>query len=57
VKLSRERVKAPLASGDGNRFDPGHGRVMKEWVAIKPLSKREWLNLANEAKDFVASGI
>jgi TfoX/Sxy family transcriptional regulator of competence genes len=57
VKVSQERVKALIASGDGKRFDPGHGRVMKEWVAIKPLSKSEWLDLANEAKDFVASGL
>jgi len=57
VKLSQDRVNSLLASGDGKRFDPGHGRVMKEWVAIKPFSKDEWLDLANEAKDFVASGL
>ncbi len=30
VKLPRQRVDALVASGDGERFDPGHGRLMKE---------------------------
>jgi hypothetical protein len=27
---------------------------MKEWVAIEPHAEDEWLNLAEEARDFVA---
>lgn len=31
VKLPQQRVNALIALGDGERFDPGHGRLMKEW--------------------------
>ena len=55
VKLPRRRVDALVASGDGDRFDPGHGRLMKEWLALKPTSEEAWLPLAREAMDFVAS--
>jgi hypothetical protein len=55
VKLPRERVTALLASGDRDRFDPGHGRVMKEWVALKPVSRKQWMPLAEEAMQFVRS--
>jgi hypothetical protein len=33
VKLPRERVDELVEAGAGHRFDPGHGRLMKEWVA------------------------
>ncbi|SRR5229473_4974312 len=56
VKLPKERVDALVASGDGQHFDPGHGRLMKEWVAIAPVTKEKWLSLAKEARDFVGSG-
>jgi len=55
VKLPRQRVDTLVAAGDGERFDPGHGRLMKEWVAFDPTSEIEWLPLAKEAMDFVAS--
>ena len=29
VKLPRERVDELVSSGKGERFDPGHGRLMK----------------------------
>ena len=54
VKLPRDRVDALVTSGDGTRFDPGHGRLMKEWLAVSPESKLDWLALANEAMAFVA---
>ncbi|MDQ6909697.1 MAG: MmcQ/YjbR family DNA-binding protein [Actinomycetota bacterium] len=53
VKLPRTRVDALIASGDGVRFDPGHGRLMKEWLAVRPSSGLDWLDLANEAMAFV----
>jgi hypothetical protein len=55
VKLPRQRVDALIASGDGERFDPGHGRLMKEWLSLEPTSEQEWLPLATEAMKFVAS--
>ena len=33
LKLPRERVASLVAAGQGQAFDPGHGRVMKEWVS------------------------
>jgi TfoX/Sxy family transcriptional regulator of competence genes len=56
VKLPNKRVEALMASGDGAPFDPGHGRLMKEWVAVGPQAEDTWLGLAKEAKDFVAKG-
>lgn len=53
VKLPKERVTALVASGQGEQFDPGHGRLMKEWVAVEPQSGSEWLDLAKEARAFV----
>jgi TfoX/Sxy family transcriptional regulator of competence genes len=55
VKLPRDRVDALVTSGDGERFDPGHGRVMKEWLSLEPTSQEDWLALAREAMTFVAT--
>lgn len=55
AKLPRERVEALVASRDGEFFDPGHGRLMKEWVAVK-AGNGDWLSLARDARDFVAKG-
>lgn len=55
VKLPRERVDELVASGKGEYFDPGHGRLMKEWVACAPATGARWLELAREALTFVAS--
>jgi hypothetical protein len=54
VKLDRHRVDALVASGDGERFDPGHGRLMKEWLAVESTSAAVWLAVASEAEAFVA---
>jgi TfoX N-terminal domain len=56
VKLPRPRVDALVAAGEGERFDPRHdGRLMKEWVTVAPTSDEDWLPLAREAMEFVAS--
>jgi TfoX/Sxy family transcriptional regulator of competence genes len=54
VKLPQQRVDALTASGDGKRFDPGHGRLMKEWLSLETTSEAVWLRLAREAMEFVA---
>ena len=55
VKLPGERVDALVASGEGERFDPRRdGRLMKEWLALAPTSRLDWLSLAREARAFVA---
>ncbi len=56
VKLPKPRVDALVAAGEGERFDPRHdGRLMKEWVTLEPMSEEDWLPLAREAMEFVAS--
>ena len=56
VKLPRTRVDALVAAGEAERFDPGMGRLMKEWAAVPPRDDGAWLRLAAEARDFVATG-
>ena len=53
VKLPQHRVDALVALGEGERYDPGGGRLMKEWVTVGPQSKERWLDLAREALEFV----
>lgn len=55
VKLPQHRVDALIALGEGKRFDPGHGRLMKEWLTVETTSEEVWLRLAKEAMEFVAS--
>ena len=56
VKLPRARVDALITADQGERFDPRRdGRLMKEWLAVDPAAKEEWLPLAREALAFVAS--
>jgi hypothetical protein len=53
VKLPKRRVEDLEAAGVGQRFDPGHGRLMKEWLSLEPASVADWLSLAREALQFV----
>jgi hypothetical protein len=46
-------VEELIALGKGERFDPGHGRLMKEWLALEPTSQKEWLFWAEESMEFV----
>ena len=55
VKLPKVRVDEVVSGGHGERFDPGHGRLMKEWVAVG-VGRAPWLELAKEAHRFVRRG-
>ena len=56
VKLHKSRVDALVDSRDGERYDPRQdGRLMKEWLALESTSEQDWLSLAREAMQFVAS--
>jgi hypothetical protein len=52
AKLPRPRVEELTALGKGRPFDPGHGRLMKEWVELDG-DERSWIALAREARRFV----
>jgi hypothetical protein len=55
VKLPRQRVDALVAAGDGERFDPRrNGKLMKEWLVVRPGLEVRWLPLAREALEFVS---
>jgi hypothetical protein len=54
VKLSAPRVSALVAEGVGEPFDPGHGRIQKEWLDVLRSDPDEWRALALESEAFVA---
>ena len=56
VKLPKDRVAELVASGVGSHFDPGHGRLMREWIVVRDTAV-DWLGLAREARQFVRSGV
>ena len=51
VKLPAPRIDALIAAGKAERFDPGHGRLMREWAVIE--ESEDWEALAGEAYAFV----
>ena len=52
VKLPKERVEELINSGEGQSYDPGHGKIMKEWVIIPKEYSGKWVDYASEAKQF-----
>src|SRR5713101_7522460 len=52
AKLPKHRVDELVRDGDGEYFDPGHGRLMKEWVSVAD-GRGLWVDLAKEAYRFV----
>ena len=54
LKLPGARVDELIDGGEGKRFDAGKGKPMREWFALSPTSKRQWLPLTQEALDFVS---
>lgn len=56
VKLPRTRTAELVEAGVGVLFEPGPGRVMKEWLAMRAeCTQPSWLELAREARTFVGS--
>ena len=56
AKLPKSRVDTLVSAGAGKCFDPGHGRLMKEWFVAGDAAP-DWLELAKEAYDFVKHGM
>jgi hypothetical protein len=55
AKLPRERVDELVSASQGEHFDPGHGRVMKEWIAVDP-GRADLVELARAAYRFARGG-
>src|SRR5262249_37476712 len=55
AKLPRDRVDELVRHRkDVTHFDPGHGRLMTEWVSVAG-DEKSWVSLAREARRFVAA--
>jgi TfoX/Sxy family transcriptional regulator of competence genes len=54
VKLPAPRAEALREAGRAHAFDPGHGRIMKEWVAIAATDTDLWKKLGAEGRAFVS---
>ena len=54
VKLAAARVLALVAEGVGEPFDPGHGRIQREWLSVRGEDPAAWRSLAVESEAFVA---
>ncbi len=55
AKLPTTRIAVLMREAGAESFDPGHGKLMKEWVALG--SHRDlWTSLAREARQFVLGG-
>ncbi|HEX4575325.1 MAG TPA: hypothetical protein VH158_09350 [Gemmatimonadales bacterium] len=52
VKLPKPRVDELVSDRTGVRWDPGHGRIMQEWIAVR-AGRANWVALAKEACAFV----
>ena len=55
VKLPKPRVAELVAAKVGKPFDPGHGRLMKEWLTVVS-ARASWEGLAREAHAYVGGG-
>ena len=55
VKLPKARVNELVRLQRGEYFDPGHGRLMKDWLALEG-GAGSWLELAREAHRFATTG-
>jgi hypothetical protein len=54
AKPPRERVTELVSAGAAEYFNPGSGRLMKEWAACRGRPE-VWLALATQARRFVGS--
>ena len=52
LKLPKDRVIELINSGNGLPYDPGNGKIMKEWVIIPEEFSDKWIAYASEAMEF-----
>jgi hypothetical protein len=54
-KLGGDALASALELKGAELFDPAAmGRPMKEWVVVPPSHAKQWLDLAERARDYVA---
>jgi hypothetical protein len=53
VKLPANRVDQLVDEGAGRRFDPGHGRIQREWLDVDSDDLETWTALASESEAYV----
>jgi TfoX/Sxy family transcriptional regulator of competence genes len=51
VKLSTSEAGDLVDAGVGAFFDPGHGRPMRQWVAVSATHALQWQRLAAQARE------
>ena len=51
VKVPSKRVSEIIASGDGQAYDPGTGKPMKNRVLIQQAKKDLWIKYSTEANN------
>jgi hypothetical protein len=49
VKLTDATAREAALAAGARPFDPGMGRVMKEWVLVPATMSDDWLRLVDEA--------
>jgi len=55
VKLSAAQAQELATAGVGEFFDPGHGRLMKQWIAVPATRAEQRRSLAEQARHYVAT--
>lgn len=56
VKLPADEGRALIDAGEAEQFEPGPGRVMREWFTVHETGDEDrWLELAERSFDFVLS--
>lgn len=50
-------MDALVAAGEGERFDPGHGRLMTEWLRLESMQEGTWRQMTREAVEYVGPQI
>jgi TfoX/Sxy family transcriptional regulator of competence genes len=56
VKLPAGEAGDLVDAGVATFFDPGHGRPMKQWIAVPATHAPRWRRLAEQARDHAAQG-
>jgi hypothetical protein len=57
LKLPKDRVDELVRTGKGAYFDPGRGKLMKEWVVVaRTTRQKSRIELAREAHRFIRDG-